>query len=161
MSLLIQGSLGVLSESSQIFFIVNMLRLSVVLSLLGGCPALPSCRISGRISSVCSQERWPAWLCALMWGYRCPMPAWGLDRIISEFTPGSLHHQPIWWSHLYKRHPGVGGRVLNIKSEHLGINANGSASYKAALTLLSLLRDMGIFESLVPTSCFAGGWMWM
>lgn len=72
MSLLIQRSLGVLSESSQIFFIVNMVRLSAVLSLLGGCPALPSCRISGEMPSVFSQERRPGWLCALMWGYRCP-----------------------------------------------------------------------------------------
>lgn len=39
------------------------------------------------------------------------------------------------------------GRVLNIKSEHLGINTNGSASYKAALALLSSLSDTGIFGS--------------
>lgn len=39
------------------------------------------------------------------------------------------------------------GRVLNIKSEHLDINTNGSASYKAALALLSSLSDMGIFRS--------------
>lgn len=42
------------------------------------------------------------------------------------------------------------GRVLNIKSEHLGISTNGSASYKAALALLSSLSDTEVFWISFP-----------